>query len=228
MKDFDIYSVEYSAGWGGTWLTWLINQHLDTKIELRLDYDPAQQDFGLGESKTVDGKPLEQSPFHWHHTTESFDQFVERSGHTESFCYKLFPMHNWFEPEGRAMKPHYTKFRFMPYIDQILAKEFILRKIIAINVNDSWRSTRTSENFINDPYRFGKDVASQPLKRLKQNSSNPIHKNIIPIDMGKLLNNDKNEYNKILESIECEPLSDIESHCSMYVEQALHTRNNPL
>jgi hypothetical protein len=222
MKDFNIYSVEYSAGWGGTWFTWLINQHLGIDCSLR--HDTVQQDFGF-EEDTDNGR---LHKLHWHYDRETFDEFVERSGHNSSFCYKLYPHHNWFIPRNRTMSPHYTKYRFMPYIKEVLAHEFILRRIIAINYNDNMRSTQQSPDYIDNPYMFTQFVAAEPLELIEKHSVNPIHSNLVPLDIGKILMGDQPEYNKLLEHIECEPLPNIELLCKQYIHQALHTENNPL
>ena len=90
------------------------------------------------------------------------------------------------------------------------------------------RSTQQSPDYIDNPYMFTQFVAAEPLELIEKHSVNPIHSNLVPLDIGKILTGDQSEYNKLLEHIECEPLPNMELLCKQYIHQALHTENNPL
>lgn len=184
----NVYSVEYSAGWGGTWLTWFINQHLGVNIPI--EFNPQERDYLLDDP----------SPIVWYYETQTFSELT--SQHASDFAYKISPHHNWYEPPTAIPENNTTK-RFIPYIHETLLDEFVDRRIVQIDRAEGMESTKLNEFYQRDPREFVLGFVHEPMDYIAEHC---VDERIIPIDMGKLVAGEPSELARITDNINTAPL----------------------
>ena len=212
MNTFNVYSVEYSAGLGGTWLTGFINLHLG--IENLLIFNPKERDYLLDDP----------SPIVWYYEEQTFEELVKQ--HDKPFAYKITPHHMWidypesnnFRPTQMEIPPNNTTKRFMPIINETLRQEFIDRRVFQVRLSQP--ELLDNPSFIKDPQQFAVDTMINEFKRIIKEQSQTAS-NIVTIDIGKLMNNDNNEYNRLLTHLDAKPLKNKAKLVSEYRQDAL-------
>jgi hypothetical protein len=205
MNTFNVYSVEYVAGLGGTWLTSFINRHLG--VEHELEYNPIERDYLL----------IPNSPIVWEYEEQTFESLIQK--HNKSFAYKISPHHNWFLPNPLPIPANNTHKRFMPYVDKTLRQEFIDRRILQIKLADGMESTANNPFFKQNSSEFVDDGFNRAKTSIEHHSN--LTPAIVPIDIGKLTNNSDSEYNYLIDQLEVEPLKNKAKLVAEYRRDAL-------
>ena len=209
--DYAYYMVCYLGGQCGSWLTWLINQHTSFPKYL-VHVKPGDRDVGCYDADVWNNGTEYYTATTPERMLESFRRDNGIPSVTKS-CIKVGPNHNL------GMRYEKNKYRCAA-IDQELyheiADRFNIKKVIVpVVYKTHYESLLIRASLIfNDPVEIRrKNWKGWPVYiKYKQ----PYDDRAVYIDIGKLIDGDMGEYQKILDAIEEEPLSNINELITEY------------
>ena len=193
-----VYSVSYNAGTGGTWLTWFINQH-EGFPQYKVHFNPTQLDYA-----TEDNLMWRYDRYNWVDTV-AWNVWNDKS----NVVYKLFPKHSWIHIDraDALLRLSNTIGIIVPYVNEELKQEFVKRNTIAFDTN--------VERAVNNLDYSRVACTSSDNTRNHYSELNRFYK-IVPIDMGRLLNCNRNEYHKLTNFLHVPEHPDYEKLCAEY------------
>lgn len=193
-----VYAVSYNAGLGGTWLTWFINQH-----EGFQKYD-------------VQFKPnkLEYTSYDdlmWYYNDHDWQTTVVKNcwNDKSNVVYKLFPKHNYYDIDRAEdlLRSSNTIGIIVPYVNEELKQEFVKR-------NTHCFDTSVERSVLNIDWSRVNCTSSDENRNAYSRFNQ--HWQILTIDMGRLLNCNRNEYHKLTKFLHVSEHPDYESLCAEY------------
>ena len=189
------YAVLYHAGTHGTWLTWFISEHKNfNKCKLHMN-DSTYKEYGI-------------SPQGWWHQTQDFSDLVKsyRTSDKSKIAFKVMPCHDLVDDNEISDWVRIDFFNkskcehvIYPIIYDTMLDQFNARwkKIIEYHHPD--------KKFIS--FDFSKENPGRELHDIVKSKAD-----ICYIDIGKILTKDRNEYQKLLEFIDEQPMHNWETY----------------
>ena len=198
-----VYSVSYNAGTGGTWLTWFINQHEGFQ-QYKAHFNSKQLDYAVEDNLMWYWKDM-----NWNETVKQ-NVWNDKS----KVVYKLFPTHDWISVNQHStdrdielLDSSNTIGIIVPYVNEELKQEFVKRNVLSfetsveravLNLDNSRINCTSSDSERNQYTRYSNRYS------------------VTTVDMGRLLNCNRLEYDQLLKTIHCDPIDGYESLCADY------------
>ena len=193
-----VYTVSYNAGTGGTWLTWFINQHEGFQ-NYDVQFKPETREYCTYDNLM------------WYYDANSWvDTVAKHTWNDKSkVVYKLFPNHNLYSIDRAFIHLKYSNTIgiIVPYVNEELKQEFVKRNTYAFGYN-------VEQSVNNLDYSRVGCTSSDPERNYYSKFMNLY--SVTPVDMGKLLNCNSNEYHQLLKTIHCDELPEWKQLCAEY------------
>ena len=198
-----VYSVSYNAGLGGTWLTWFINQHKGFQ-QYPIHFNTQRLDYAVEDNLMWRWKDM-----NWNETVKQ-NVWNDKS----KVVYKLFPDHDWIsvnqhstDRDVELLDSSNTIGIIVPYVNEELKQEFVKRNVLSFETSVERSVLNIDNSRINC-------TSSDPERNQYTRYSNRY--SVTTVDMGRLLNCNRLEYDQLLKTIHCDPIDGYESLCADY------------
>lgn len=190
------YAVLYRAGTHGTWLTWFISEHKNfNKCDLHI-HNQTFKEYGITQG--------------WWHQTQDFSDLVKsyRTSDKSKIAFKVLPSHTMSDDEisDSDRIDFFNKSKCEHVIYPVIYDTMLAQ------FNARWKEI--SEHPINAEhgikfasFNFSKQDPGSDLHSIIKNNAN-----ICYVDIGKILTKDRNEYQKLLDFIDEEPMYNWETY----------------
>jgi hypothetical protein len=198
-----VYSVSYNAGLGGTWLTWFINQHEGFQ-QYPIHFNEERLDYAVEDNLM------------WRYKDSNWNETVKQNvwNDKSKVVYKLFPEHSWIDVNNKSpdrdielLDSSNTIAIIVPYVNEELRQEFVKRNVHSFE-------TSVERAVLNIDYSRINCTSSDPERNQYTRYSNRCA--VTTVDMGKLLDCNRLEYDQLLKTIHCDPIDGYESLCADY------------